>query len=61
MNDMPNEDMHLAVGPCAAGPDRCMDDLCRGSDVGICGALSDRLLGIREDDYDDNPVDDWDV
>jgi hypothetical protein len=28
------------------GPDRCMDDLCRGSDVGLCGQWSDRLLGL---------------
>lgn len=38
--------------PCPYGPDRCMDDLCRGSDEGLCGALSDRLLGISDDDQD---------
>lgn len=41
------------VDLCAEGPDRCMDDLCRGSDVGLCGALSDRLLGIDDQDYYD--------
>lgn len=40
--------------PCVYGPDRCMDDLCRGNDVGLCGAVSDRLAGIYEPD-DDEP------
>lgn len=43
-----------STGPCSEGPDRCIDDMCRGNDVGMCGALSEHLLGITgtEDDED---------
>lgn len=39
------------------GPDRCLDDLCRYSDYGLCGIPSDRILGV-EDDEDDDYLDD---
>jgi len=28
------------------GPDRCIDDLCRGQDYGICGRMSAELMCI---------------
>jgi hypothetical protein len=35
-----------------------MDDICRGSDVGLCGAHRDDYLG--PDDYDDGDDGWWD-
>lgn len=47
-------------GPCLGGPDRCMDDLCRGTDVGLCGAWSDRLFRMENGDDEDEPYYDED-
>lgn len=45
---VPDED-----GPrCLWGPSRCMDDLCRNSDVGLCG--------LRDEDFYDDENEDWD-
>jgi hypothetical protein len=55
-----NDGYSSATQRCSHGPDDCMDDLCRGSDVGLCGALSDRLLGIYEPD-DGEPYEDDDA
>jgi hypothetical protein len=61
MIEPPDNGEQAVVARCPEGPDRCLDDLCRGQDEGMCGALSDRLLGIRDDDesyfYDE---DGWD-
>ena len=35
-----------AVPACLWGPSRCMDDLCRNSDIGLCG--------LRDEDFIDD-------
>lgn len=46
----------MADTPDCGGPDRCINDMCRGNDEGICGRLSDAALdefAIYDDDDDE--------
>lgn len=41
----------VAPPACLWGPSRCMDDLCRNSNVGLCG--------LTDDDFYDDEDESW--
>ncbi len=46
---------------CQFTPETCMDDLCRGSDIGLCGNANVGGYEVWADDPDDdNGYADWD-